>query len=203
MLKDFERKKAEDKDALNAEIKEIREKLLAQQQLIRDNKLPVLVLIEGWAAAGKGTLIKELISEIDPRFYNVSSPAVVPESEARYPFLYPYATAIPENGKFMFLDSGWMESTVRKYLRHEITKEEYKRRVRSVNEFERQLRDGGYVVLKIFLHIDKDEQFDRLQDLVEWTDTEWRVTRRICGSIRNTSASWKPTTSSWKRRTPV
>ncbi len=58
MLKDFERKKAEDKDALNAEIKEIREKLLAQQQLIRDNKLPVLVLIEGWAAAGKGTLIK-------------------------------------------------------------------------------------------------------------------------------------------------
>ena len=176
MLKDFERKKSEDKDALNAEIKEIREKLLAQQQLIRDNKLPVLVLIEGWAAAGKGTLIKELISEIDPRFYNVSSPAVVPESEERYPFLYPYFSAIPENGKFMFLDSGWMESTVRKYLRHEITKEEYKRRVRQVNEFERQLRDGGYVVLKIFLHIDKDEQFDRLQDLVEWTDTEWRVT---------------------------
>ena len=176
MLKNFERKKSEDKDALNAEIKEIREKLLAQQQLIRDQKLPVLVLIEGWAAAGKGTLVKELISEIDPRFYNVSSPAVVPESEERYPFLYPYFSAIPENGKFMFLDSGWMESTVRKYLRHEITKEEYKRRVRQVNEFERQLRDGGYVVLKIFLHIDKDEQFDRLQDLVDWPETEWRVT---------------------------
>ena len=176
MLKEFEWKKPEEKEALNAEIKEIREKLLAQQQMIRDQKLPVLVLIEGWAAAGKGTLIKELISEIDPRFYNVISPAIIPESEERYPFLYPYAAAIPENGKFMFLDSGWMESTVRKYLRHEITKEEYKRRVRQVNEFERQLRDGGYVVLKIFLHIDKDEQFDRLQELVDWADTEWRVT---------------------------
>ena len=99
MLKDFQRKKSEDKDALNAEIKETREKLLAQQQLIRDNKLPVLVLIEGWAAAGKGTLIKELISEIDPRFYNVSSPAVVPESEERYPVLYMF------DGHNVFYDS--------------------------------------------------------------------------------------------------
>ena len=176
MLKNFERKKPEDKEAVGAEIKRIREKLLGQQQQLRDAKLPVLVLIEGWAAAGKGSLIKELISEIDPRFYNVVSPAILPESEERYPFLYPYATAIPENGKIMFLDSGWMESTVRKYLRHEITKEEYKRRVRSVNEFERQLRDGGYLLLKIFLHIDKDEQFERLKALTERAETEWRVT---------------------------
>ena len=176
MLKNFEWKKSEDKDQLGSEIKALRDELLGQQQLLREKKLPVLVLIEGWAAAGKGSLIKELISEIDPRFYNVVSPAITPESEARYPFLYPYAAAIPENGKIMFLDSGWMESTVRKYLRREITQEEYKRRVRSVNEFERQLRDGGYLLLKIFLHIDKKEQFQRLSALTEHADTEWRVT---------------------------
>ncbi len=176
MLKDYERKKGEDKKELSAEIKQIRERLLGQQQMLRDAKLPVLVLIEGWAAAGKGSLIKELISEIDPRFYNVVSPAIVPESEQRYPFLYPYACAIPENGKIMFLDSGWMENMVRKYLRREITKAEYKHRVRSVNEFERQLRDGGYLVLKIFLHIGKDDQFERLKALTENAETEWRVT---------------------------
>ena len=95
MLKDFERKKPEDKDALTEEIKQIREQLLGQQQLLRDAKLPVIVLIEGWAAAGKGSLIKELISEIDPRFYHVVSPAIVPEVEERYPFLYPFFNAIP------------------------------------------------------------------------------------------------------------
>ena len=176
MLKDFERKKPEDKEALSAEIKQIRETLLGQQQLLRDAKLPVIVLIEGWAAAGKGSLIKELISEIDPRFYTVVSPVIVPETEERYPFLYQYFKAIPENGKITFLDSGWMESAVRKYLRHEITKDEYRRRVRQVNEFERQLRDGGYLVLKIFLHIEKKEQFERLQALVDNPETEWRVT---------------------------
>ena len=175
MLKDFTRKK-EDKDELSAEIKTLREKLMGQQQLVRDAKLPVMVLIEGWAAAGKGSLIKELISEIDPRFYNVVSPAVVPEREARYPFLYPFATAIPENGKILFMDSGWMESAVRKDLHREITKEEYKRRVRQVNEFERQLRDGGYLLLKLFLHIDRDEQFERLQGLVSSPEASWRVT---------------------------
>ena len=176
MLKDFERNSPEDKDALNAEIKQIRETLLGQQQLLRDARLPVIVLIEGWAAAGKGSLIKELISEIDPRFYNVVSPMILPETEERYPFLYPFFSAIPENGKITFLDSGWMESAVRKYLRHEITKGEYRRRVRQVNEFERQLRDGGYLVLKIFLHIEKKEQFERLKGLADNPETEWRVT---------------------------
>ena len=69
-----------------------------------------------------------------------------------------------------------MENVVRKYLRHEITKDEYRRRLRQVYEFERQLRDSGYLILKIFLHIDKDEQFDRLRSLAEAPETEWRVT---------------------------
>ena len=175
MLKEFKPGKLEKKEALKAEIKELRARLIAQQQQLREAKLPVLILLEGWAAAGKGSLIKEIISEIDPRFYNVVSPAVIPESESRYPFLYPYATAIPENGKLIFLDSGWMESAVQKTLSLEISKEEYKRRVRSVNEFERQLRDGGYLLLKIFLHIDEEEQFKRLESLKESIDTEWRV----------------------------
>ena len=176
MIKDFEKSKPEEKEVLNEEIKALRSRLIGQQQLLREKKLPVLVLIEGWAAAGKGSLIKEIISEIDPRFYNVVSPAVTPESEMRYPFLYPYATAIPENGKLIFLDSGWMESVVRKSLRLEISGKEYKHRVRAVNEFERQLRDGGYLLLKIFLHIDQEEQGERLKALSENADTEWRVT---------------------------
>ncbi len=177
MLKHFEANDAMDKDALKARIKELRARLLGQQQALLDAKLPVIVLIEGWSAAGKGSLIKELISEIDPRFYSVISPVIAPESEERYPFLYPYMKAIPQNGKITFLDSGWMDAAVQKFLRHEITKEDYRRRVRQVNEFERQLRDGGYLLLKLFVHIEKDEQFKRLQALAEAPETEWRVTR--------------------------
>ena len=95
MLKNFEYAKTEDKAKLSREIKELRARLVAQQQQVRAGKLPVFVLIEGWSAAGEGSLIKELISEMDPRFYRVISPAIIPENEARYPFLYPFASAIP------------------------------------------------------------------------------------------------------------
>jgi polyphosphate:AMP phosphotransferase len=161
---------------MKAEIKTLREKLIAQEMLLREKGLPVIVLVEGWAAAGKGSLINELISEIDPRFYNVVSPVVLPEKEERYPYLHQYASAIPENGKIMFYDSGWMEGAVRKFLRRDITKAEYKQRIRAVNEFERQLRDGGYLILKLFLHISQEEQGKRLSSLKESYETEWRVT---------------------------
>jgi polyphosphate kinase 2 (PPK2 family) len=136
----------------------------------------VIVLVEGWAAAGKGSLINELIREIDPRFFGVVSPVLPPETEDRYPFLYRYAREIPENGKIMFYDSGWMEGAVRRYLRREITEKEFRAYVRSVTEFERQLRDSGYLVIKLFLHIDKGEQRDRIRALKENYETEWRVT---------------------------
>ena len=163
------------KEVLKAEIKELKEKLISMQQPLREKGLPIIVLVEGWAAAGKGSLINELISEIDPRFYNVVSPVIKSESEERYPFLYPYASEIPENGKIMFYDSGWMEAVVRKYMRREITKDVYKQRVRSVNEFERQLRDGGYLILKLFVDISAKEQKKRIRDLLEDGNTEWRV----------------------------
>lgn len=177
MLKEQEKtNKRSDKAEVKAQIKTIRAALAGQQQLLRDRKLPVIVLVEGWAAAGKGTLINELISELDPRFYQVCSSAIVSERESRYPFLYPYAKTIPEAGKLLFMDSGWMEETVRKYLHRDITKEQYHQRVRMVNEFERQLKDSGYLLLKIFLHIDKKSQFKRIAKLREKAETEWRVT---------------------------
>ena len=108
MLKEFKKPKPEEKAEVKKEIKALRERLLMQQQLIKEQKLPILILVEGWAAAGKGSLINELISEIDPRFYNVTSPVIVPETEERYPFLYPFAKAIPETARSCsWIPAGW------------------------------------------------------------------------------------------------
>ena len=76
-----------DKDQRKAEIDRLRERLAAQQQSVMAAKLPVVVLVEGWDCAGKGHLINELISEMDPRFYRVAVYKRVPENEERYPFL--------------------------------------------------------------------------------------------------------------------
>ena len=163
------------KSERKAEAKRLQEKLTAQQMALKEAKLPVIVLVEGWAAAGKGGLINDLISEVDPRFSSVFNDDSARKESDRYPFLYPYFKAIPENGKLLFMDSGWMEATVRDSLSGELSKKEYRRRILSVNRFERQLRDNGYLLLKLFLNISRDEQTERLQKLCASEDTSWRV----------------------------
>ena len=177
MLQDFKRKDDNlDKKQRKAEIVRLRDMLVNSQQLIREAKFPVIVLLEGWDSAGKGTLINELISEMDPRFFSVATYEHIPEGEERYPFLKKFFDVLPENGKYLFLDTGWMEDTVSKYLHREITREEYLRRVESCSVFERQLVDNGYVLVKLFLHISRKVQMERLSAQREHKDTEWRVT---------------------------
>ncbi len=176
MLKEYVRPDdGMDKTERKAEANRLQEKLTAQQIHLRDARLPVIVLVEGWAAAGKGSLINDFISDIDPRFSSVFSADSALKEADRYPFLYPYFNAIPEDGKLLFMDSGWMEATVRAQLSGELSKKEYRRRILSVNRFERQLRDNGYLLLKLFVNISRDEQEARLQELCADDDTSWRV----------------------------
>ena len=60
-------KEEEKRDPVKAEIKALRTRLAALQQTVKEQGLPIIVLVEGWATAGKGSLINELIQEIDPR----------------------------------------------------------------------------------------------------------------------------------------
>ncbi len=176
VLKEYSRPEdGMDKEQRKAEANRLQEKLTALQMAISEAKLPVIVLIEGWAAAGKGTLINDLISEIDPRFCSVFSADSALKEADRYPFLYPYFGAIPEDGKILFMDSGWMEAAVRGALSGELGKKECRRVIRSVNRFERQLRDNGYLLLKLFVNISRDEQEARLRELCADEDTSWRV----------------------------
>lgn len=73
MVKEKNHTKTEDKKKMKAEIKKYQNVLTQQQLKIKEEKLPVIILVEGWAAAGKGKVINDLISELDPRFYKVFS----------------------------------------------------------------------------------------------------------------------------------
>ena len=164
-----------EKEELKTRLKAEQEKLNALQMKLKEHKLPVLVLFEGWGSAGKGTLIGEVIHNIDPRFFKVATFKLPTEEEKRYPFLYRYFETIPEAGKFRFLDSGWMDEVTRGVLEGTLDEKTYKGRIESIRRFERSLTDNGYLVLKFFMHISEKEQSARLKALLDSKDTEWRV----------------------------
>ena len=156
--------------------KELEKNLSALQQKIRDKKLPVIILLEGWGASGKGTLISDMIKMLDPRFFKVYSTMPATESERRYPMMKRFWERIPEYGMMSVLDRSWYQELAIAKMEDGISDEEYSRRVKSVNTFERQLSDDGYLIIKFFLHISQKEQKKRFLKLKEDSSTKWRVT---------------------------
>ena len=163
------------KEEMEQRLKKARARLEQQQILMKEKKLPVLVLLEGWGAAGKGSVLGKIIKNIDPRFFKVAVMDEPTEEEARKPFLYRHFVKIPEAGKFVFMDSGWMSEVTREKLRGELSEQEYKKKIESIKRFERQLTDNGYLLMKFFFQIDEKEQKKRLDKLADDKNTSWRV----------------------------
>ncbi|WP_026664699.1 polyphosphate:AMP phosphotransferase [Butyrivibrio sp. FC2001] len=177
MLKDFVATDIPEEEELKAKLKEERSKLSAFQMKIKEAGLPVMVLFEGWNAAGKGAVIGKVIRNIDPRFFKVATLDREPShEEKRYPFLYRYMKEIPEAGKFQFFDTCWMEEIVDGVLQGSMDEETYATRIHSINVIERQLCDNGYLVVKFFMNISKKEQKKRMDHLLDNKNTSWRVT---------------------------
>ena len=177
MLKEWKPTEPPAEQERNARLDAARQKLTKQQLLLKEHKVPVLVLMEGWGTAGKGYCIGQVIKNMDPRFFKVESMGEKTEEERRKPFLYRYFKRIPEAGTFVFLDSGWMDEIVKERLYDKLAEEDYAKRIESVRRFERQLTDNGYLVMKFFLHISEKEQKKRIQRLESDKDTLWRVSK--------------------------
>lgn len=175
MLTSWKAPRPPEAEELERRLAAAREALGALQLKIKEHGLPVLVLVEGWGASGKGSMIGRVIRQIDPRFFSVNAMSAPTDEERRYPFLHRYMAAIPEAGKFAFLDSGWMDEVVKARLRDHLERERYEKRLASVNRFERTLTDNGCLVVKLFLHIGRKEQKKRLERLLADPDTAWRV----------------------------
>lgn len=178
MLENWIRPQRPEEAELEERLKAANEKLSRQQMMIKERGLPVLVLFEGWGTAGKGSVLGKVIRNIDPRFFKVAAMEVPTPEERRKPFLYRYFVKIPEAGKFMFLDSGWMDEVTGEYLDGTLKEKEYKKKIESVRRFERQLTDNGYLVMKFFFHISRKEQKKRIDALRSDKNTSWRVGER-------------------------
>lgn len=176
MLKNFAKAHRPDKEEIKLRMQAEQAKLAANQMRIKEAKVPVMVIFEGWGAAGKGSTLGRVIKDMDPRFFQVATMDAEPtEEERRRPFLYRYMVEIPEAGQFKFFDTCWMEEVTTGRASGAFTQVEYDRRIDSINTAERQLVDNGYLVMKFFFQIGAKEQRRRLDALLADENTSWRV----------------------------
>ena len=87
MLKSWNPPETPDKEEIAGRLEKAKGKLYELQMKIKEHKVPVLVLFEGWSSAGKGSMIGRVIKNIDPRFFKVATMSAPTEDELRRPFL--------------------------------------------------------------------------------------------------------------------
>lgn len=148
------------------------------QRAARAAGIPVVLVFEGWDAAGKGTLINRLALALDPRGFKVHTGASLQEGQTMRPWLWPYWNELPAAGAIAIFDRSWyrrlLECRVEGVAGGCRDQPEYE----DVAEFERQLTDAGTVLVKFWLHIGQREQKRRLRALAKDPDTAWRVGKR-------------------------
>ena len=176
MLRDFAKAAKPTKAEIAERMETEQARLASNQMRVREANVPVVVIFEGWGAAGKGSVLGKVIKDMDPRFFSVATLDAKPTEEERLrPFLWRYMVQMPEEGQFKFFDTCWMEEVTRDLGLRQLDRKAYDRRIDSINMCERQLVDNGYLVMKFFFHISKREQRRRLDILASHKNTSWRV----------------------------
>ncbi|HOP77542.1 MAG TPA: polyphosphate:AMP phosphotransferase [Thermogutta sp.] len=145
-------------------------------------KIPVVIVYEGWDAAGKGGTIKRLTRALDPRGYEVVPVGPPTTEEKAHHYLWRFWRRIPKTGHITIFDRSWYGRVLVERVEGYCSQEEWERAYREINEFERQLADFGTVIIKFWLHIDSDEQLRRFERRQSDPQKQWKITE---GDWRN------------------
>ncbi|OGO36616.1 MAG: hypothetical protein A2W35_16490 [Chloroflexi bacterium RBG_16_57_11] len=165
-----------DKGTYQRIMPELENRLFDVQKASWDARIPVVILFEGWDAAGKGTSIQKLTSPIDPRGYKLYPIRAARTYEKKHPWLWRFWLKIPARGEWAIFDRSWYGRVMVERVENLTPETEWRRAYRDITDFERTLADDGTLIIKYFLHISKQEQKRRFNKLSKDPLTAWHVT---------------------------
>lgn len=175
MLEKLDLTKKMDKEEYKEKMEVLEVRIGKLQRECKELGIPVMIAFEGYGASGKGVQIGKLIQALDPRGFEVYAVKTETEEERMHPFMWRFWTKMPANGRIAIYDSSWYRKVLVDRFDKRTKKKELPAAYDSICSFEKQLTDGGMVLIKIFLAIDKKEQKKRFRKLMDSEDTAWRV----------------------------
>ena len=163
-------------------IQKLKKRLLLVQQAYYHQKKRVVIVFEGWDASGKGGAIRQLTEKLDPRGFQVHPIAAPGADEQGRHYLYRFQSRLPKPGRMVIFDRSYYGRVLVERVEGFASDWQWQRAYQELNEFERQLTDDGVRVIKIFLHITKEEQGRRFIERLGNPLKRWKLTSE---DIRN------------------
>lgn len=176
VLEGVDLKKSLTKDEYKEQLKKLQKRLALLHDELYQKRIPVVLAFEGWDAAGKGGAIKRLTSALDPRGYTVNPTAAPNDIEKVHHYLWRFWNEMPKTGHIALFDRTWYGRVMVERIEGFCRETEWKRAYTEINEMEEHLTNSGAVVLKFWLHIDKEEQERRFKERMEIPEKQWKIT---------------------------
>jgi len=152
-----------EREAYSEQLEKHQNKLFAlQTRAFHEGQTSVLVF-EGWDAAGKGGVIRRMIRGMDPRDYRIVPVSKPTEEEFAHHYLWRFWRELPRKGHVRIFDRSWYGRVLVERIEGLATEEQWRRAYSEINDFEEELVEHGILLLKFWMHIDKDEQLRRFK----------------------------------------
>ena len=164
------------KEEYKKEIDRLQKRLEFLHSEIYRLRIPVVLGFEGWDAGGKGGAIKRLTSHLDPRGYRVNPTASPNDIEKVHHYLWRFWNNVPKAGHIAVFDRTWYGRVMVERIEGFCSEADWKRAYQEINEMEAHMANAGAVVIKFWLHIDKDEQERRFKERQQNPAKEWKIT---------------------------
>ena len=141
----------------------------------------VILLFEGWDAAGKGSSIRRVTQSLDARLYRVIQFAAPTDEEKTQHYLWRFWRQIPRAGYITIYDRSWYGRVLVERVEGFANVREWSRAYHEINSFEEQLYESATILIKFWIHIDAEEQLRRFKqrEQIPWkrykiSEEDWR-----------------------------
>ncbi|MBZ0119109.1 MAG: polyphosphate:AMP phosphotransferase [Sandaracinaceae bacterium] len=165
------------KEDYDKQVPELRTALLnAQYELLEKQNVAVVVVVGGVDGAGKGDTINQLNAWLDARHVRTHGMGPPTDEEAARPPYWRFWRLLPPKGKIGVFMGSWYTAPIVDRVFKRIGDADLDSAMDRCRHFERMLSDEGVIVLKLWFHLSKEEQRERLKRLEKDKRTRWRVT---------------------------
>lgn len=145
-----------------------------QEQLYAGRQQKLLLVLQGMDTSGKDGTIRKLFSHINPMGLRATGFTAPTTRERAHDFLWRVHPHVPGSGEIAIFNRSHYEDVLVPRVAGDIDGKEVKRRLNQIRDFERMLAESGTTIMKVFLHISKDEQKKRLQERLDDPEKHWK-----------------------------
>jgi len=138
-------------------------------------KLATIVVLEGWDASGKGSVISKITQRLEPRGFSLHAVREPRTFESHLPWMWRFWAKLPNWGEIAIFDHSWYSRVLVERVDGLIEPIQWTQAYNDITAFEQALVDDRYLLAKFFLHISKQEQAERFKALESDPRTRWQV----------------------------